>query len=279
MLENWLGFCALILSGIAGLIICYKVFIRIVRGNRSKLYKFYSLGSVSFGCTLLVLAVNRLFLFAYPHPTLGIGTAVITNFFSFFAFLFLTLFTFYATFPQHAKKLTPMLITVVIILGVGLMLSIGGITIQGTEIAYPIQFKLVMLCAGGPLMVLGIGMWSYYSHIMKTKSLPHSRRAAGLAVMALLMTVAFVPETLGFAAIINYLRFTYIPIIILFYICFLRFAELEWPQKVHHLYLIHQDNGIALYDHTFIAGGRPDRNLVAGGITGVAALLQELTTS
>ncbi len=54
--------------------------------------------------------------------------------------------------------------------------------------------------------------------------------------------------------------------------------ELEWRGQLKHLYLI-MKSGICIYDQSYAGDGTVDSNLVAGGITGITALIQEMTSS
>ena len=54
--------------------------------------------------------------------------------------------------------------------------------------------------------------------------------------------------------------------------------ELEWRDQVKHLYLMVK-SGIIIYDQSFRGERSLDSNLVAGGITGIASLIQEITST
>ncbi len=54
--------------------------------------------------------------------------------------------------------------------------------------------------------------------------------------------------------------------------------ELEWRDQVEHLYLMVK-SGIIIYDQSFRGERSLDSNLVAGGITGIASLIQEITST
>ena len=54
-------------------------------------------------------------------------------------------------------------------------------------------------------------------------------------------------------------------------------SELEWYRTLKHLYIIHE-NGICMYDCPFQAS-ETDSQLVSGGISGIMAIIQELTES
>ncbi len=55
-------------------------------------------------------------------------------------------------------------------------------------------------------------------------------------------------------------------------------AELEWRDKVRHVYIM-MKSGICIYDCGFKKQAEVDSNLVAGGITGITSLVQEMTSS
>jgi hypothetical protein len=52
-------------------------------------------------------------------------------------------------------------------------------------------------------------------------------------------------------------------------------SELDWFSTIHKLYVIYH-NGICMYNHAF-RPSESDDQLFAGGITGIAAMIQELT--
>ncbi len=54
--------------------------------------------------------------------------------------------------------------------------------------------------------------------------------------------------------------------------------ELEWRGKLKHLYLTLK-SGICIYDRSFSGDREANTDLVAGGITGIATLIQEMTAS
>ncbi len=54
--------------------------------------------------------------------------------------------------------------------------------------------------------------------------------------------------------------------------------ELEWRDKIKHLYII-LEGGVNIYDHSFIIEDTFQSDLMAGGISGITTLMQELTKS
>ncbi|NVM01311.1 MAG: hypothetical protein HWN67_03185, partial [Candidatus Helarchaeota archaeon] len=54
--------------------------------------------------------------------------------------------------------------------------------------------------------------------------------------------------------------------------------EFEWREKMRHLYLI-MEGGINVYDQAFITEKGLESDLIAGGISGISSLIQELTKS
>lgn len=55
-------------------------------------------------------------------------------------------------------------------------------------------------------------------------------------------------------------------------------AELEWHQKIIALLIIHSQKGITLYDYSFTYK-MEESDLIAGGLVGMSALIQEMTKS
>ncbi|MFX0135983.1 MAG: carbon-nitrogen hydrolase family protein, partial [Candidatus Hodarchaeota archaeon] len=53
-------------------------------------------------------------------------------------------------------------------------------------------------------------------------------------------------------------------------------SELNWHKRIHHIYFYTADGG-CIYDQSFKAEEEVSANLVAGGLTGVDALIQEVT--
>ncbi len=86
------------------------------------------------------------------------------------------------------------------------------------------------------------------------------------------------------------LSFTYITIIILFTFSIAIFSilhaketlpskeERSWQECIQHLFLIHA-NGVCIIHYPFIEQEIIDRDLLAGGLTGIIALIQEMTKS
>ncbi|NVM28555.1 MAG: hypothetical protein HWN65_06905 [Candidatus Helarchaeota archaeon] len=67
--------------------------------------------------------------------------------------------------------------------------------------------------------------------------------------------------------------------IIILYVLVKRVIELEWPNKIHHLFIIHSRGGINLYDYSFTAKDTAESDLVAASISGITGILQEITKS
>ncbi len=53
-------------------------------------------------------------------------------------------------------------------------------------------------------------------------------------------------------------------------------SEMNWRKRIHHIYFYTSDGG-CIYDHAFKVEEEVSANLVAGGLTGVDALVQEVT--
>jgi len=277
---EWMGLGFVITGVILSLVVWYKLYIHKFRKNKSKLYLYYSLGAISIACALSFLTAERIFLLNFQDQILGTITAYIALLFSALTLFFCFSFSVYATYPNHFKKLNILSISLITICIVVALLSIEGSQItEAYEVDYPLYFDITLLLTCGPLCIIGVSIWFHYAHAMKSKSLPHSRRATWLGLAALILSAAYLPEIIGFGEIINYLRAMWIPAIVIVYLCFARFVELEWPKKVRHLYLIHQGKGIALYNHSFIKEQLMDSQIVAGGISGITVLLRELTQS
>jgi len=278
---QWAGFLFLILSGTLLIILCSKIFVRDYLRNKSRTLLFFFMGAYFMGIAILFLAAERIFIFSLQDLTMGLITAYIAAILSFITILFLAFFAFYATYPNYFRKSSIIAFILVSILIGSAFLSIPDFQINSSsgELDFPFYFDIILYLIGGPLIGITIGVLGFYSYKMKSKSPPHSKRAAWLAFSGILIFAAYIPEIFGFYEIINYSRSFYVPAVIIAYICFSRFIELKWPEKIHHLYLIHQDKGISLFNYSFIKEDLMDSQLVGGGITGVAMLLQELTRS
>ncbi|MFX0138087.1 MAG: hypothetical protein ACFFDN_30875, partial [Candidatus Hodarchaeota archaeon] len=53
-------------------------------------------------------------------------------------------------------------------------------------------------------------------------------------------------------------------------------SELNWHKRIHHIYLF-MPNGTCIYDHPFKLEKEIEPQLVAGGLTGISSLIQEIT--
>ncbi len=274
------GLSFLSASAIFCFIVWYKVGVREFRRSRSKIHLYFSLNAIALGFTMIFLVVARIFLLVMQDYSLGTITTYISLISSFIVAGTINFFCVSATYPNYLKKTGIFSTILIIICIVGAVLFIGDIQISASyEMIYPFYFKIIFLLTITPISFVSLLVWFYYAKAMRYKSLPHARRAAWIAISGTLLAGAYLPEILGPHIILNYLRLFYFLFITILYICFTRFVELEWPKKIRHLYLIHQESGIALYDHSFMKKKLVDSQLVAGGISGIALLLQELTQS
>ena len=53
-------------------------------------------------------------------------------------------------------------------------------------------------------------------------------------------------------------------------------SEINWHKRIHHIYLF-MPNGTCIYDHPFKPEEEIEPQLVAGGLTGISGLIQEIT--
>ncbi|MFX1450573.1 MAG: hypothetical protein ACFFCM_07010, partial [Promethearchaeota archaeon] len=53
-------------------------------------------------------------------------------------------------------------------------------------------------------------------------------------------------------------------------------SEINWYKRIHHIYLF-LPNGICIFDQSFKSEKEVEPHLVAGGLTGISKLIQELT--
>ncbi|MFX0132316.1 MAG: tetratricopeptide repeat protein [Candidatus Hodarchaeota archaeon] len=53
-------------------------------------------------------------------------------------------------------------------------------------------------------------------------------------------------------------------------------SEMNWQKRIHHIYLF-MPNGTCIYDHPFKLEEEIEPQLVAGGLTGISGLIQEIT--
>ncbi|NVM55296.1 MAG: hypothetical protein HWN66_16435 [Candidatus Helarchaeota archaeon] len=67
--------------------------------------------------------------------------------------------------------------------------------------------------------------------------------------------------------------------IIVLYVLVKRVIELEWPDKIDHLFIIYSVKGINLYEYSFTEKKLAESDLIAGSISGITGLLQEITKS
>ncbi|NVM01825.1 MAG: hypothetical protein HWN67_05795 [Candidatus Helarchaeota archaeon] len=84
----------------------------------------------------------------------------------------------------------------------------------------------------------------------------------------------FLPE--GFA---DLTRLLWIPAFLFWYICFISFIEVDWPQKVRYLFIIMANSGICIFDHPFNTKELIERQLIGGTIAGISGVVQEITRS
>jgi hypothetical protein len=276
------GFTFIIITMLIQLILALKVY-RDYLMNRSKPTLAFSLTFAAWGFALIFLGLERFTLTVFAGNgfwhLIGISFAYIALVCSALALVFLDLFAFYATFPNQAKRLILISISLASIYLAGLFFAVGEVTTPGPdfELIYPPYIESIMIVTVLPLFVIPIIILIYYSHTMKIHSPPHARRAIWLAIAIFLVILSYVPEILGPAALINILRGFYTIAAIIFYICFTRFIELRWAQKIHHLYLCLADKGTCLYDHSFKEEEPIDCSIVTGFISGISSLIQEIT--
>ncbi len=276
---QWIGAAFVLLSGIITFVILLKIYRPDFLRAKLKLGLSFSTIYLFVGIGLLFLAVERIFLI-FQNQNEGIIAAYIANISGIIGICGYNFFAIYACFPRQIKKLGILAVILNTISILNAILIFKGIQINMQyEVEFPLHYIIIFLLSTGAIVVEVIIIFSYYSYIMKSKSLPHSQRVAWLAIAGIFQTFAYLPEIIKLSDIVNYLRVLWIPAIILQYICFTRFVELEWPNKIRHLYLIHQEKGVSLYDYSFIKEELKDSQLIAGGISGITALLQELTSS
>ncbi|MFX1452374.1 MAG: hypothetical protein ACFFCM_16160, partial [Promethearchaeota archaeon] len=55
-------------------------------------------------------------------------------------------------------------------------------------------------------------------------------------------------------------------------------SELDWHKRIKNIYFF-MPNGVCIYDHPFSTEKEVEPQLVAGGLTGISALIQEVTKS
>ena len=72
-------------------------------------------------------------------------------------------------------------------------------------------------------------------------------------------------------------------LIIMLYIIVKQFFELEWPKKIHHLYIFNSRSSITIQSHSFVEEvteeGLLESQLITGGIYGIAAIIKKITKS
>jgi len=54
-------------------------------------------------------------------------------------------------------------------------------------------------------------------------------------------------------------------------------SELQWREKIQHVYIYTHSNGLIVYEHSFKDVREIEANLVSGGLTGLSMLIQEIT--
>jgi len=276
---QWIGAGALFITGV----LCFLIFAKIYRPDflrsKSKLRLSFALFYLSAGISAFFLALERFSLIA-QNANLGIVFKYICMIWGTIAVLGWNLFAIYACFPHQIKKLgIPAIIlnTIAIVTAIS---TFNWIQVDASyEIVFPFYYTVIEGIITGAVVFEIIAIFAYYSYTMRAKSRPHAQRAFWLAIAGILNMAAYVPEVVKMSEIVNYMRVLFFCTVLLQYLVFTRFLELEWPTKVRHLYLIHQEKGFSLYNHSFIREDLVDSQLIAGGISGIASLLQELTSS
>jgi len=273
------GFSFIIITMIIQLMLALKVY-RNYLMNRSKPTLSFSLTFCSWGLALMFLALERVALSEVGIRDFGITVAYVALVFSAIAVVFLDLFAFYATFPNSVKKLIVIPIILIIIYLFGVFYSINQVKISlppSSEIIFPPYVDIFMFFTIVPLFFIPIIILAYYSHTMRSRSPPHANRAIWLAIAIFLVILSYIPEILGPADLINYLRCFYTIATIIFYFCFTKFIELRWAQKIRQLYICLVDKGTCLYDYSFKKEESMEGSLVTGFIAGIYSLVQEIT--
>ncbi|NVM30261.1 MAG: hypothetical protein HWN65_15560 [Candidatus Helarchaeota archaeon] len=274
-----LGFCFIILTFIVQFLLGQKLY-RDYLGNKSRTTLMFSLTFLFWGSALFFLALERLLISGIEDDPTVILFAYIAVIFSVVAILFMDLFASHLTFPKHVKKLMfiPIVLSI-IFLTLLLIFTETHLYAPFYEIEFPHTVRTAMLFTIFPLYLFPIGVLAYYSYRMKSRSPPHAKRSAWVAVGLVFVILTYMFEVIGSHETINYLRGMYVIATIIFYICFTWFMELQWPQKIRHVYLLLAHKGFCLFDNCFKPGESKNLspNLVSGFIAGISSLVQEIT--
>ncbi len=250
--------------------------------NKSRTMLAFSLTFISWGFGLMFLTIERVALnlietnSVFEPVGIFFGYSALTA--SVLGILILDIFASHVTFPKHMKKL--MVIPLILAIAFLIIFFTGGeLTAPPPdyEVILPPIVRTSMLYLLFPLFIYPVAVLAYYTFTMVSKSPPHAKRSALVTIAVVLVILVYFTEVIGPHEIINYLRVLYVAAIVLFFISFTRFIELNWPEKIRHLYLTLAEKGLCLYNHSFAGKGRMESNLVTGFITGLISLVQEIT--
>jgi len=276
---QWIGAGAMFSSGVLSLALVAKLYRPDFLSTKSRLRLIFALGYLFFGVSVLFLVLMRFSLMA-QNSDLGIISAYIGGIWAAIVVFCTNIFAIYACFPNQIKKWGIVAIILNTIHILGIISTFNGLQVDAySEVVFPFYYTVMFFIVPTAILSEVVVIFIYYSYTMRAKSRPHSRRALWFAIGYVAVSTAYFVEVIKISEIVNYTRLLFIVGIIIEYIAFTQFIELEWPTKVRHLYLIHQEKGFSLYNHSFIKEDLVDSQLIAGGISGIASLLQELTSS
>ncbi|MFX1452727.1 MAG: hypothetical protein ACFFCM_17955 [Promethearchaeota archaeon] len=196
------------------------------------------------GLIIIALVFYSVFNLYLPKLKLFVSIAIPVGIVE-FIFYFFSVFTFQSSLFD--------LIILASIAGLIIFIPIYAFTKVLIEKGSKFRIRIIAIMFGMMFLVLGHITTSFQIHLrteetMLLKALGHTIYVFGLAFFAI-----------GFWGLPS-------------------LKELEWREKVRHLYLINE-GGASLYDQSFVTEETLQSDLIAGSISGISSLIQELTKS
>ncbi|MFX0136345.1 MAG: hypothetical protein ACFFDN_22075 [Candidatus Hodarchaeota archaeon] len=141
-----------------------------------------------------------------------------------------------------------------------------------------IWIQTIMYAFLGPLVFL------YFWVLVKRSS----GEVRNLAILLLLAVFIYLAGNAGMGQIfirVETIRFIIAPFLLIsanfifLYVFAKQVIELSWPTKIHYFFLFYSEKGINIYAHSFTGKISIDGELIAGSISGITGILQEITKS
>jgi len=274
-----LGFILIICTMTILFILALKTYINYSR-TKLKPTLAISLTFLLWGFAMFFLFIERTFPFFSINPISGAYTSYLALILSVFGLVCLNLFASYITYPHRRKILKLLSIILSVIFLIVAIYSFRDIElIPPTEIQFPHYFNYFISFIVLPLFVIPIFLFFHYSYNTRIQSPPHAKRILLLGIAVILILVTYFPEIIASATLANILRIFYLAAVLIFYICFTRFIELNWPQKIRHLYVIFPEKGISLFDYSFKQEETMESQFIASTLSGFVSMIQKFIKS